>query len=301
MERIKSFEELGSYYFNEVATDLSVYRQPMLSDFSKEIPLTIPERGSLKVLRISCHGPAEEVLKALLWEALFGRYYLTFHWFLLFDFLYRQKTASNFTACLMTILGLSSAKGADVSFWKKGLKSVSATLKQFFPPEESRQKIQEILKYLPFKLPTADPIISELLSVSVVEKTLKTPKEPNRIAVGYKDKGSLGKPGGSYDPSEIDVGALHRKDVWTASLDRSKSIHPWSYNLPKKERKKQPRPKPICVTPASGSERLGSVARPETRIKQISEYEEAKSRWPGASFDDLVRLTREPIGIAHHA
>jgi len=267
---LKSFEELALHYFQCGAADLSVYQRPTTSDFSKVIPLSPSKEGKVRILRVKLTSKPDEALKALLWEVFFGKHLRVWHWFVLFDFLWRQKTASKFAAVLKVVLELVTPKGGPQSY-TSNLRNVNATLKLYFSSKDAKSKIDALLKGLPFDLPKVNPILSDYIHAGSDVETLRKPDKPRRIGVGYKDHGSLGNPGLFYDPCEIDVGAIHgRKSVWDSVLEIQRNLYPWTLNpLPKKrDNASKLGTHPHCVAPTSGPDE-DPVVRIETRKPDI--------------------------------
>jgi len=210
--KFNSFESFAQYYFRLQSIKLSDYRRPTASDFTKEIPLEPPQGGSVRVMRVNLLGKPEEAFVALLWTVMFSKYCRIIHWFLLFEFLWKQKISSKTTAAIMFLLIVLRPKGQAIQ-WNQNCYSTHAILRKHFSLQETKEIIQLILRCLP-SLPTSAKF-HELVLISEGKKILKKSQSPSRIGVGYKDKGTLGKPGESYDPTEFDCSALHgRLDAW---------------------------------------------------------------------------------------
>lgn len=187
------------YFFNQLdyetkirlqSTQILKLRGLVSSDFKLRIPLE-PIRGSeYKALVIKPNAPPEKLLVGLLWHAMFGKYFKVYHWLILFNLTVKTLQADSSEA-LVLILILTSTGNPGTS-WEQNSQPVRKVL-QRLAPEKKEEILQWILSKLPYTLPKKDPKIESFFTVKRELVNIRRPKVPNRIGVGYKDKGSLPK------------------------------------------------------------------------------------------------------------
>jgi len=256
MEKVfKSFEDLIPLFLEKMRSTGSSMQGPLTSDFSQDIPLDRPQSGKLRVLRISTSEKPMRALEILLWEMLFGKHFRVWHWFILFNFAFRQRKSTDFTACLITCLSLCRPKGRTIN-WFSNVRNIHATIRDSLSTEVVKKSINVITEVFPSDTLRKGILQDSFTAVETI-KTLRKPTESARIGVGYKDKGILGRPEDHYDPTEINLEALlQSKDCWELSLERGKILLPEvSVLLPKTEDKVYSRRgKSFRVVPTLGPE-----------------------------------------------
>lgn len=255
-----NFVDLAHDYFQWRTIDLSSSHRPLPSDFTKEVPLSRPQGRILRVLRIRGLKKPEEIYMALVRECLIGRYLKNFHVFLLFEFLWKQKTVTKQTAALMALILLVRTKVRPYK-WTGTCQSVHAYLSQHLSPQELRRVSERFFEIF-HQIPKRDPNIS--LHIEAVEdiRILKCPEEPRRIGVGYKDKGSIGS-GLTECESEIEVIVPVKHFDWDANLEKVFSLFPELKEILSDSLKRKGK-KPFCVASTMRPDD-GSVVGTETR------------------------------------
>lgn len=169
------------------------------SFFRRKLPLSA-KAGKRLVPAIEVKplsGSTEKILVALIWEACFGKNFRVIHWNILFDCLTKTIQNDRASEALMRILRILSTAQAGRDF-KTHLRPVRKIVsRKFMDQAKSEEYIQKrILDLLPFKLPKKNPHLEKLLSINYDSRIIqRKPLEPNRIGVGYKDKGSLRQDG----------------------------------------------------------------------------------------------------------
>jgi hypothetical protein len=166
-------------------------RQLTLSFFHTRIPLTPTSYGrSYKALEVTPIAfNAEKILVGLLWHAMFGKKFKIVHWNILFNVFTKTINDNNQSRAILAILMIITARAGKS--WNTTLVPVMTIVRRK-SSEDYDKIIQELLNMLPFRLPKKAPKIESLIKFEEVEVYLRRPKDPNRIGVGYKDKGSLG-------------------------------------------------------------------------------------------------------------
>lgn len=202
--------------------DKSIFKGPSTSTFLFKFPIE-STAGKRKVKALCFEPKTSEVnliFSRLLWHALFGKGSFKVRWWLsLFNVLNEQTSPNKGTVALYAILKLTTAKAG--STFDSNLRCVSNTLvRDKFSSEDLKDKIiSKILEDLPLVLPKKNPgEISDLLNCSLGFIEQKRPDSPAFIGVGYKDKGSLGKTGESYDPTEQTYFPHLDYDLWKQIL-----------------------------------------------------------------------------------
>lgn len=186
------------YFFNALDYDTKLRLQSTKklklrglasSDFRIKIPLEpLHNRSTYKALVLTPLDSPPKVLIGLLWTAMFGKTFRVYHWYLLFELLLKTINAESSEAILKILLLISTENSGKS--WNQKFKPMKTLLYNVME-EDSKNEINEILSNLPYKLPKKNPKIETLIKVETKTFKLKKPKEPNRIGVGYKDKGNL--------------------------------------------------------------------------------------------------------------
>lgn len=133
---------------------------------------------------------AENLLVALLWEAVFGKKFKVYHWLVLFNVLIRTIKKDKSSEALLGILVIMTANAAS-SRWNSNLKPLKSIFRQIYGTEVHQAELDKLLNDLPYRLPHSSSGIENYLQITEGMFKLEKPKELARIGVGYKDKGSL--------------------------------------------------------------------------------------------------------------
>jgi hypothetical protein len=96
---------------------------------------------------------------------------------------------------------------------------------------------RELEKDLGIKLPTKYDSPKNYFTFEFKQVPQHKPKEPSRIGVGYKDKGTLPK-GPKLEPLPDDSYSLPENDIFVDLLERTKDILAFSGSYDSKKRKK---------------------------------------------------------------
>ena len=160
--------------------------------FSFRVPLTPTSSSSTyKAIQVDsrlCRS-AESILVGLIWEACYGKKFKVIHWYILFRVLERTSKDRESSRGLYFILGIISANAGKS--WNTNMDSVLKILRRQVSVEKADKIIKEALSKLPLRFPKSRPKTFDLLKITTVVVDMKKPKEPKRIGVGYRDKGSL--------------------------------------------------------------------------------------------------------------
>jgi hypothetical protein len=165
-----------------------------LPDFRTEIPLeSVFGKRSIQVLKIRpLSGRASHLFESLIWTALFGSKRFTMvHWYLLYHLFEKQISKNKKSLALLKILLITTERSGS-SFNQK-LKPVKTIVQSVLGKELALKYIKNLEKDLGIKLPEKDPQLVKQLYIQYGTRIQRKPKEPARIGVGYKDKGTLPK------------------------------------------------------------------------------------------------------------
>lgn len=168
-------------------------RNLSIAFFSFRLPLEpTNSRSSCKCLIFKPLPGAkpETILVSLLSEAVYGKKFKTYHWFLLFNVLIRTINKDKSSEAVLSTLVILAAHAA-ASRWNTNFKPLKSIFRQVYGPDQQQEKLDEVLKFLPYRLPKKWTDIDSLLQVTTGMLELQKPREVARIGVGYKDKGSL--------------------------------------------------------------------------------------------------------------
>jgi len=133
---------------------------------------------------------AENLLVALLWEAVFGKKFKVYHWYVLFNVLIRTINKDKNSEALLSILVILTANAATTR-WNSNLKPMKSIFRRIYGTESHQFELEKLLNNLPYRLPRKSEGIENFMQITEGMFKLEKPKELARIGVGYKDKGSL--------------------------------------------------------------------------------------------------------------
>lgn len=186
------------------------------SDFKVSIPLE-PTSGKTFVRKLFVRpllSKGTDLLKTLVWHAIYGRKsFKSIHWFILFNMINRETINAKIRFGLYAILKLSFTGRPGTYGFNKTHRSVKSALgKSSLSNLEQENVLKKIVRQFPFSIPRKVPGLDRVLQIKEKSVEQKKPSEPRRIGVGYKDKGSLGKPDDGYHP-------IHISDDWETNDD----------------------------------------------------------------------------------
>jgi hypothetical protein len=138
-------------------------------------------------------GSPMKFFRDLIWTALFGsNRFKVCHWFVLWDQFEKTMDKCEQSQALLSILRLTTSK--EGSSYNTKLKTVYTVASNALGSQELGLKYcQRLLKQMGLTLKKSDPKINEYFHWSLTSKynRQEKPPKPNRIGVGYKDKGHL--------------------------------------------------------------------------------------------------------------
>lgn len=150
-------------------------------------------KQKVKAISVKPKSTTDKILVGLLWEAFFGKKFKVVHWFILFNVLIRTLKESKESEVLLGILTIMTANAAT-SHWRSNMKPLRTILYSRLDEEQADKLLNYLLDSIPVQLPKKRPKIENSLSVDLKGFIYQRAPKPKRyIAVGYKDKGSLGK------------------------------------------------------------------------------------------------------------
>jgi hypothetical protein len=150
----------------------------------------------MKGIEIVLLSRSKVVIDHLLWKLIY-KGATVLEWFLLFDFLSKNEGSSEkyFFACLFGVLKESAcSRKGQVDFYSQ-LRPIQRVLLTKVPKgENSHKKYKTLFDFVISKLslPQQGMASDKLYTSRVRTYQSSFPRKPNRIGVGYKDKGSLG-------------------------------------------------------------------------------------------------------------
>lgn len=166
--------------------------------------------------RVSVRGT--KLLSQLLWHALFGTKFKVSHWQFLFEIVDRTNKWDPLLQNIFDVLMICNVtpNGGPCRSYNQKLKCARKALVDSTDLEGLLLRF----KQSGIEFPRKAPDIDQLIHVSTEGKIfLQKPKDPSRIGVGYKDKGTLGLPGSDYDPDEIPPSSVEgSKDLFMKLL-----------------------------------------------------------------------------------
>jgi hypothetical protein len=194
-------------------------------------------KGSVRCLRIRPKGrSAKQIFTGLVWTALFGsKKFTMIHWYILYSLFEKHLKKDKQSLALLRILRTTTERSGIA--WNQKLKPVKTIVQNVLGKEEAVKYCLKIAEDLGLKLPDKDPGVNNLIRVEPGFFTQRKPKEPNRVGVGYKDKGTL--PKGPKEDTECSMDYLVQVgDLFADLLSQTQetAIFASSYD-PKKQSK----------------------------------------------------------------
>jgi hypothetical protein len=204
------------------------------------IPLSVVQSGkNTRGLSVVWHGKGStrKYLEALLWTAVFGnRYFTVLHWNILFGLFQKTISKSKQSEALLKILRITTAKEQGYK-WTNFLKPVRTVLRQELSAEETQTYLERLQQDLGIKLPSENPLLGNNLKISLKFRPEPKALEPNKVGVGYKDKGHLPDPSSSREEPEGSLDyEFPEDDIFVDLMHRTEEcqIFSNSYNPKKK-------------------------------------------------------------------
>lgn len=209
-----------------------------LPDFRVNIPLEpVFGKTEVKVLKIApkCRN-AKQIYLALLWTAIYGSKRLSMvHWYLLYTlFEKRIETKDKETLALLRILRITTERSG--SAFNQKLRPVKTVVQNVLGKDVGLLYCKYLEQSLGVKLPQEDPKLNDLIRVTYGVKFQHRPKEPARIGVGYKDKGTLPK-GPKEDTSEAEDYLVRVGDYFADLLHDTRETEMLAHYDPQKHQK----------------------------------------------------------------
>lgn len=202
MKKFKSLYELAEYAAN-FGVDARGYRFSDLSISKGIIKMPVEPcngRGRVKCFQINVLEGGQKLLTGVLWHCLFGKPKV-YHTMILFEILNRTEQYSLLAQTVydvVVICNLTAKAGVTNEPFHHNLEPVRRTI-----PANQLQTMIDKLRSSGINLPHKSPDLDKILTVSKGTIFQRKPQPVNRVGVGYKDKGSLPKPGSEYEPDEI--------------------------------------------------------------------------------------------------
>jgi hypothetical protein len=170
--------------------------RPRLSveDFEdKKSPIFLESRfgkSSVAILKVRLKKTPKAVFQALMWNALYGRNTLRIkHWYVLFHLFQTHLGKNNWSIGLLRVLRLTTEKSGKALDQK--LRSVRTIVAKSAGKETAIAYCKNTESLLGISLGTNQMDLDDYLDVSIHFLHQSKPIAPNRIGVGYKDKGNL--------------------------------------------------------------------------------------------------------------
>jgi len=194
--------------------------------------------GGYRVLKVRPKVKKNKTARdALLWHAIYGNKSLrVIDWNILFNIFNRSIVNDKPAVALLAILRITAAgKPADCKSIKSSLYSVRQIASNVLGKELSLKFCQRLQKFLGVELPTSVENLDDVFDLSTKVRRNKKPKEPNRIGVGYKDKGTL-----SQTPKEepLDGDFEPVEDCFAQLIEATDNCRAFDSAFDKKRRKK---------------------------------------------------------------
>lgn len=195
--------------------------------FRRKIPLE-PTSGKSKVRAIVVKPKtrhSSQIVVGLLWNALYGRKFKVYHWYILFIVLLRTMEKDKCSEAILSVLMILSTQVGAIK-WQSNMKPLRSLLLRHYDDRTTREILMKLRKDFPYQLPRTGPKIDDLMDVSVGWIFQRKPKELARIGVGYKDQGSLSKRGFTPELPNLEDFLSDYEDTFEILVRRIKRNYP---------------------------------------------------------------------------
>lgn len=202
MTTFKSFDDVLEHFLLMGFTSSRRTSESFVNSNRKRVDVIFPiapiRSKSQKCLRIVGGNNYLESLNQILYETIFGQPRV-FQWLILFELLNSTKKYSAPAQALYDVIVVLSGSSRNLGSPEQQMNANMVSVRQICGKEVSNN-IAEVLRLAGIKVPYNRSWASDSIKVVKYTRHFKSPIEPMRIGVGYKDKGHLPLPGSEYDP-----------------------------------------------------------------------------------------------------
>lgn len=167
------------------------------------LPVTHRGEGRMEILRIDMSQGLHQAVQYIVWHMLYGKNLRLCHLWIISNLLMKLKNYSKGGQSIFNLL----------AYYNHTLRAIAPAVAyssnwfQFAPPLRklvSREDLKILGDSVSWLEPEQAKQFSEKAVIALARETIIFERipEPNRIGVGYKDKGQLPEPGTEYDPFE---------------------------------------------------------------------------------------------------
>lgn len=153
------------------------------------------KKGGYQVIIVTPKvAQSKKLQQALLWHAIYGnKSFRVIDWNILFNYFNRTLVDDKVSLAILGILRILAVgqSPSDKLSFSSTLYSVRQIVANSLGKEIALEFCQRLQNLLGVKLPTSVETLDKLLKIEDDRRTVKKPREPARIGVGYKDKGTL--------------------------------------------------------------------------------------------------------------